>query len=403
VKAHRLRVNFGGMQIAGAYANLGIAHYTACALTALREGGAWAVDGVADDAVARTYRAADLDWVDTMTPRSALGGGGLGGALWRGISARRGAESLRSRPDAEYLPHPFAKPLGAPRAPTLLCCFDLFVVDAPEKYGRHLESRRGHYAERVALADAIVVPFPRTFRLLPSVFPAAQGKLFRTACPTLLGDVPLREDLVRSVAARFRPDPAARLVLYPSALHQHKNHAGLIAAAALLVERGRRVTFVCPGSEHSPETTEPIRAAIRSFEMAEHVLLPGFLRSEEVRALYEICDLAISPSRAEGGNAIVQEAIHFGRPVACAGIEAAREHVQAMGAAVPFFDPDDPHDMARAVEEVLQDPGRHVAANARARETIRSWTWRRLAQRYAEILDWLVQGADPGKRPPTED
>ena len=388
----RLLVNLGGMQLAGAQASLGIAHYTTRALAALRERGGWAIDGVADDPAALREAAPALAFLDTLgRPRA---GRGLGAALRRALSGSP------ARPDAEYLPHPFSNALS--ETPVLLCCFDLFVVDAPEKYGRHRESRLRHYAESVARARAIVVPFPRTFRMLPSVFPAARGKLFLAACPTLLGDVPLRDEALRSVAERFRLRGDARLVLYPGALHHHKNHVGLIEAAALLVKRGLPVTFVCSGSETSPEVAARIRDALRSFDMEAHVLLPGFLPSEEVRALYEICDLAVSPSHAEGGAAIVQEAVHFGRPVACSGIDAAREHVRWIGADVPFFDPSDPADIARAIERALEDPGRQVAANRAARERVGSWTWEALAQRYAEILDWLADGAHPRARPPAE-
>lgn len=386
------------MHLAGDRATLGIAHFTASALGELRREWGWEVEVVVDDALLAEYGEDRRAFLDVITPRSEIAPRGRR-PFWR-----RGLARLRPppAPQAEYVPHPFFEALSRPPTPVLLCCFDLHIVDVPEKYGRHRDRLFQVYARSLARASAVVVPFPRPFRLLPSLVPGVADKLFLTACPTLLGDIPLREEVLRSVRERFGPPPGSRLLLYPGALHVHKNHVRLIEALSILIARGQRVTLVCPGSEHAPEATAAIREAIRSFGVEAHVVLPGFLSSEEVRGLYECCDLAVSPSHAEGGNAIVQEAIHFGRPVACSGIDAAREHVRFMGASVPFFDPDDAGDIARAIEGVLADPAACVAANRSARETVQSWTWERLARRYAEILDWLVAGADPRARPPAE-
>lgn len=391
------------MRFAGTHATLGIAHFNLRALGALRHVWSCRVHGVLEDALLPEVRAASVDCLDTLTPRSAFPRPGRGGPLRRGLAHLRRRSSPFGAsiplPDAEYVLHPFFRALAPPGTPTLLCCFDVHLLDFPEKYGRHRDSLLRRYAESVGRAGAVVVPFPRPFRLLPSLVPASAAKVFLTVCPTLLGDVPLSEDVLRAVTARFAPPSGHRLVLYPGQLNAHKNHVGLVEAAAQLVKRGMPVTFLCPGSEKSPELTARIREEVRSFGLEERFQLPGFLASEEVRALYELCDMAISPSQAEGGNAIVQEAIHFGKPVACAGIDAAREHARWIGAAVPFFDPDDPADMARAIERVLDDPTSHAARNRAAQETVRGWTWERLARRYAEILDWLLAGAERRARP----
>jgi len=296
----------------------------------------------------------------------------------------------------EYVPHHFQRPIG--KLPTVVTCFDLHIFDVPWKY-RPRQPLLNRFLSVMRSASAIVTPFRRPFRKLPSLVADVEKKVFLATCPTLLADVPLDKAILQLMRARFDVQGNSILLLYPAMLQEHKNHKKLLAALAILRAGGKDIRLICPGPGFRPDVTRSIMRHAESLGLGDAVSWPGLMSSEEIRCLYELCTAVVSPSLAEGGNAIAQEAIAFGKPVACADTEASREHIALMGANVPLFAGNDADSIAEGIWEIIRNGSSLVASNEGARERIEAWTWHRVAERYAHIIRWVAAGCKPEDKP----
>lgn len=109
------------------------------------------------------------------------------------------------------------------------------------------------------------------------------------------------------------------------------------------------------------------------------VELTGYLPEAELDALLRGADALVHPSLYEGFGLVLLEAMVRGVPVACADATALPE--TAGGAAV-LFDPLDVDDIARALDDVLDDAPR-LAEAGRARAA--GFSWERTARMTADV------------------
>lgn len=298
----------------------------------------------------------------------------------------------------EYSPHHFLP--GTSGLPRVILCHDLHIYDVPWKYNPR-EPLLNRFIHNMQSASAILVPYVRPFKHLPDYVPGIEDKLFLVDGPTLLGDVPLLPEVVADLKTKLfsHLDPDSKLVLYPGVLQEHKNHKTLISAIAILKDQGHPIHLVCPGSSFRKKITDDIMQHVADLNVGDRVTFPGFVTSEEVRALYELCDAVVSPSLAEGGNAIAQEAIAFGRPVACANTEPSRQHVAFMQANVPLFDGTDPASIAHSLWDIISQREAYLRANEPARQRVDTWSWSRVAGRCLEAYTWVANGSNPDDKP----
>jgi glycosyltransferase involved in cell wall biosynthesis len=158
----------------------------------------------------------------------------------------------------------------------------------------------------------------------------------------------------------FTPGSEARepFLLYPAKGWPHKNHDNLFAAFRVLRSRHPRLELVLTGAR--PQELPPAPSGVQ---------VRGQLRRSELVDLYGRAAALVFPSRYEGFGLPPLEAMASGCPVAAA---AAGSLPEVVGDAGVLFDPDDPDDIARGVEEALD-----TAADLRPRglERAARFTW----------------------------
>ncbi len=99
---------------------------------------------------------------------------------------------------------------------------------------------------------------------------------------------------------------------------------------------------------------DEIDAAVARLELAEDVVMPGFVRDEDLPSLYTGADLLAFPSLYEGFGLPALEAMACGTPVVASTAPALPE---VCGEAALLVDPTDVPSLADAVEQVLTDEG----------------------------------------------
>ncbi len=298
-----------------------------------------------------------------------------------------------SRDGVELLLHHFQSPVT--ECPYMVIAHDLHLYDVPWKYGnparQHIELQK-----LIGGASAVMTHFPRTYYDLPKVLPKVPNALFLSISPSMHEPSSTSQDVLAAVTEKYKLQRGTPLILYPAQLQQHKNHLTLFKAVKKVLEQQPALKVVCCGSESSEKITNRLREALRELGLIETVFLPGRVSDEELQALYERADLVVSPSLAEGGAYIAQEAIEQGKKVAVAAIRPALLHLRLMNAHIPTFDPLDIDGMANTITAALVYPQRNTAALS----TIKSWTWTRAASQYFAVLNWVNAGCPSGQIPP---
>jgi glycosyltransferase involved in cell wall biosynthesis len=146
----------------------------------------------------------------------------------------------------------------------------------------------------------------------------------------------------------FRPgDPASGKTQFPQLsgpelkiLHvgsniMRKNMPVLIEALGLLKRTGISFSFVKVGHAFPPEQMAQLKAA----GLEDHLIHLGFRHTEELPAIYSLCDIFVFPSTYEGFGRPILEAQACGTPVVLADSSCLAEVGQDAALYFPAADP----------------------------------------------------------------
>lgn len=120
----------------------------------------------------------------------------------------------------------------------------------------------------------------------------------------------------------------------------------------------------------------------------QNVYFPGFVSDEELAWLYQHAKLYAFPSLSEGFGLPGLEAMTYGLPVASSTATCLPE---VYGEAAVYFDPTDPHDIAKVITSTLND-GKLLAKLKKAGPNhAATFSWERMAKHTLDIYRQAVQ------------
>ena len=193
-------------------------------------------------------------------------------------------------------------------------------------------------------------------------------------------DVPLERISICSPGAPAwkprRPDgPAGSYVLFLGTLEPRKNLGALLDAYELLAGR-RSVPPLLLAGKATSATREwldrlarpPLRGLVRHL---------GYVDPAARRDLYEGALMLVQPSFEEGFGLPALEAMTAGVPVVAADRGALPE---VLGGAGLLVEPDDPEQIAAAIERFVDDKPAARDASARGVDRAKHFTWARAAR-----------------------
>ena len=193
---------------------------------------------------------------------------------------------------------------------------------------------------------------------------------------TLIERYGLEPDRVRAIHLavdheRFTPDGRERqpFLLYPANPWPHKNHPRLFEAFAAVRRARPELRLLLTGTGHQRRT---LPAGIES---------KGHVALEELVDLYRSAAALVFPSLYEGFGMPPLEAMACGCPVAVSNVASLPE---ICGDAAVYFDPASVEDIARGIEEVLDDP------RPGGIEQAAQFTWNECARRHDEAYRELA-------------
>lgn len=188
----------------------------------------------------------------------------------------------------------------------------------------------------------------------------------------------------RDPLTRFLPgSPTRPVVLSIGNRMPHKNFEGLLRGIAQIAPADRPLVIIAGGGE-----ADPLAELVRDLGLAADVLLPGWVTSAELEALYAVADLYVCPSLAEGFGLPVIDALRRGCAVLANDIPVLRE---VGGSVASYTDARDPRVLATDIRAALAASGDASQRSARA-EWASTFTWDSTADGTAAVLQSVLAG-----------
>ena len=168
-------------------------------------------------------------------------------------------------------------------------------------------------------------------------------------------------------------------------LEPRKNYVRLLDAYASLRERrGDRVPDLVIVGKKGWEA-DAIYERIAD-GLSEHVVVTGFVQTEELPVFYERAIVFVYPSLYEGFGMPVLEAFVAGVPVITSTTSSLPE---VAGDAAVLVDPEDVAALSSALEKVMDDEGLRLRLSAAGQQRALQYSWDQSAERFASLLKSL--------------
>jgi glycosyltransferase involved in cell wall biosynthesis len=280
----------------------------------------------------------------------------------------------------------FTLPPTLPGVRTLLTIHDLSFVRAPETTTPVLKA----YLDRVV---------PRSVRRATHVLADSQAtkddlvELYGTPpekVTVLLGGVnpefkPVADMNARCAVRQRYQIPDNPYVFSIGTVQPRKNYARLIQALAALGPDYRDVHLVIAGGRGWLEG--PIYQSVKDFGLSARVHFTGFVRDEDLPALYGEARCLAYPSLYEGIGLPVLEAMACGIPVITSNISSMPE---VAGDAAVLIDPYDVDALADALRRLLVDETLRADLTRRGFDQAAYFTWDRAAHQLRDVYRRLL-------------
>lgn len=188
-------------------------------------------------------------------------------------------------------------------------------------------------------------------------------------------------DLVAESTEPVQRYAKKRFMIIVGRAEKYKNQKGAIEAHQILLTTHPDLHLVIIGKRdsNSDELNEwALREGYRQFEFF------GFASDEQLAWFYENCAVYAFPSFMEGFGLHALEAMKHGAPVVSSNATCLPE---VLGDAALYFDPADPHEMARQVARVLDDKKLRAGLMKKGTKQAKKYSWKRMAEQTLAAYD----------------
>lgn len=137
---------------------------------------------------------------------------------------------------------------------------------------------------------------------------------------------------------------------YPAQFWSHKNHYNLLLAFSIVLSNFPSLKLIFSGSDKGNK--EYILKLIADLKLTDRVLDLGFVKTEELKWIYEHSQGLVMPTFLGPTNMPLMEAAELGCPVACTNLVGHREQMDNYAY---YFDPMNPKKIAQTIMEMIED------------------------------------------------
>jgi len=187
-------------------------------------------------------------------------------------------------------------------------------------------------------------------------------------------------DLLKDISASYVKDTLntyhikSPYLLYVSSMYEHKNVTRLVEAFKILVDKySYKGNLVLIGK--NDKFSKRLHDLIKSLGLEDRIILPGmqrFVTDEEVCAFRKEATLYVFPSLKEGFSLTPLEAQYYEIPCVISDIPCHRE---IYGDSVKYFDPFDIKEIAKSINNLLEDGETQKELIKKGKDNIKKYDW----------------------------
>ncbi len=169
---------------------------------------------------------------------------------------------------------------------------------------------------------------------------------------------------------------------------KHKRVETIIEGFALFKKKSKKdIALVIAG----PRTEELLSENTFGLEFGHDLFALGYVREEDIPALYKHSSLVVTASISEAGlNAMIFDAMKYERAVVCSHIPQFIERLGTDDSLALTFDPFSPHSLAEALCKHFDNPERAGLRVDRARKFIASRPLSEVGKEYLEAFESVL-------------
>jgi len=166
-------------------------------------------------------------------------------------------------------------------------------------------------------------------------------------------------------------------IFYVGVWRDHKNIENLVRAFDLLKKDFKLDYQLVLGGK--PDSRYPeIMKAIENSQFRSDIILPGFISDADLPLFYNAANLFVLPSFCEGFGLVALESLACGTPVVGSKTTSLPEILED---AAIYFDPNDPADIAKAINRLLADRDLYNDFKNRGLKQAQKYSWRECAEK----------------------
>jgi glycosyltransferase involved in cell wall biosynthesis len=280
------------------------------------------------------------------------------------------------------------------QGPTIVTLHDLQPFVEPNFTGKRLfPIRKAYdlfyrwaYPSALGKAQVIVCDSRATQNTLYSLFPATARKsvTIRPGLDEFYLEPKLKNDELDNVRLKYRlPD---RFILYIGSTRPNKNLPNMLRGFARYIQQHPDDETAFAMVLARDRFWRESERLIETLNLSERVLVIDQVKHREKRALYLMAQALFFATKHEGFGFPVLEAQASECPV-IASDDASLPEIG--GNSVFYADPDDPEDLAQALNWVLNDAEIRAKLQTRGRVNCRRFSWEECAKRVQELYRCL--------------
>src|SRR3989344_639988 len=166
-------------------------------------------------------------------------------------------------------------------------------------------------------------------------------------------------------------------LFYIGVWRDHKNLPGLIKSFEILKSKYNQDYQLVLGGKPDPRYPE-IQQAIEYSKFKNDIITPGFIPEDELPLFYNAAKLFVLSSFAEGFGLVAVESLACGTPVVSSNTTSLPEVLKD---STIYFNPKDPLEIAKAIDQVLNDHNLYQNLITKGLILAREYNWRSCAQK----------------------
>lgn len=186
----------------------------------------------------------------------------------------------------------------------------------------------------------------------------------------------------KAAAPKHQPK---EFIMYTGSAFPHKNLERLVSAFCLLKEHHPSIKLILIGKReyHSNK----LEQWAKKHDCFDDIVFTGFIPDEELKWYYQHARAYVFPSLNEGFGLPGLEAMVHGCPVVSSNASCLPE---VNGDAAHYFDPEDVHEMAQKIDEVISDNNLRKKLIEKGYKNVQRFSWESFAKLNLSIFKEIL-------------